>query len=201
MTTKDLVAIAEAYFSGLREKDMSRVPWHERVVFRGPLAPGYPEPIQGRQEVESWFRGLYPALGEIRVIEHANRRGAPCTRQVCGRRARKDYRTGELLRSSARLDYEPIVATPGQIAADVRTRKELRPFDETELATPQGCAERLGDHRAALTVPEDVHRFYRPAGTRPECGYRCPDVAWSGATDPNGASRAHPGRGSRPRRL
>jgi hypothetical protein len=49
---------------------MSRVPWHESVLFRGPLAPGYPEPIQGRQAVESWFSGLYPVLGEVRVIEH-----------------------------------------------------------------------------------------------------------------------------------
>lgn len=70
MTTKDLVAVAEAYFSGLRTKDTSRVPWHDHVVFRGPLAPGYPEPIQGRQAVESWFSGLYPVLGEVRVIEH-----------------------------------------------------------------------------------------------------------------------------------
>ena len=70
MTTKDLVAVAEAYFSGLREKDMSRVPWHDRVVFRGPLAPGYPEPLEGRESVESWFAGLYPVLGEVRVIEH-----------------------------------------------------------------------------------------------------------------------------------
>jgi hypothetical protein len=68
--TADLVAVAEAYFGGLRTKDMSRVPWHERVSFRGPLAPGYPEPIQGRQAVESWFSGLYPVLGEVRVIEH-----------------------------------------------------------------------------------------------------------------------------------
>jgi hypothetical protein len=70
VTTKDLIAVAETYFSGLREKDMSRVPWHDRVVFRGPLAPGYPEPIQGREAVESWFSGLYPVLGEVRVIEH-----------------------------------------------------------------------------------------------------------------------------------
>lgn len=70
MNTQDLAAIAEAYFSGLRSKDMSRVPWHDDVVFRGPLAPGYPEPIQGRRAVESWFAGLYPVLGEVRVIEH-----------------------------------------------------------------------------------------------------------------------------------
>ena len=70
MNTKDLVAVAEAYFSGLRRKDMSGVPWHEHIVFRGPLAPGYPEPLQGREAVEAWFSGLYTVLGEIRVIEH-----------------------------------------------------------------------------------------------------------------------------------
>lgn len=70
MNTADLITVAEAYFHGLRTKDMSRVPWHDDVVFRGPLAPGYPEPIDGRQGVESWFSGLYPVLGEVRVIEH-----------------------------------------------------------------------------------------------------------------------------------
>lgn len=70
MNTADLIAVAEAYFDGLRTKDMSRVPWHENVSFRGPLAPGYPDPIQGRQALESWFSGLYPVLGEVRVIGH-----------------------------------------------------------------------------------------------------------------------------------
>lgn len=70
MNTANLIAVAEAYFDGLRAKDMSHVPWHEHVRFRGPLAPGYPEPIQGRQAVETWFSGLYAVLGEVRVIEH-----------------------------------------------------------------------------------------------------------------------------------
>src|SRR5688572_6090793 len=70
MTRERLIAAAEAYFSGLRAKDMSRVPWHPDVVFRGPLTPAYPQPIRGRAAVEEWFVGLYPALGEVRVIEH-----------------------------------------------------------------------------------------------------------------------------------
>ena len=70
MTSSDLIAVAEAYFSGLRTKDMSRVPWHDDLVFRGPLAPGYPEPMMGRQAVQAWFSGLYPVLGDVRVIEH-----------------------------------------------------------------------------------------------------------------------------------
>ena len=70
MNTAHLITAAEAYFNGLRTKDMSGVPWHEDISFRGPLAPGYPEPLVGRQAVESWFSGLYPVLGEVRVIEY-----------------------------------------------------------------------------------------------------------------------------------
>ena len=70
MTPRDLVAVAEADFAGLRETVMSSVPWHEMVVFRGPLAPGYPDPILGRAAVDSWCAGLYPVLGEVLVIEH-----------------------------------------------------------------------------------------------------------------------------------
>jgi DinB superfamily/SnoaL-like domain len=65
-----LVNVAETYFQGLAQKDMSRVPWHPDVVFRGPLAPGAPEPLRGSTAVRSWFEGLYPALGRVDVIEH-----------------------------------------------------------------------------------------------------------------------------------
>jgi hypothetical protein len=65
-----LVSTAEAYFRGLAARDVSVVPWHPGVVFRGPLTPGAPEPLQGAAAVRSWFEGLYPALGRIEVIEH-----------------------------------------------------------------------------------------------------------------------------------
>lgn len=65
-----LVTVAEMYFRGLAKKDMSQVPWHPDVVFRGPLAPGAPEPLRGRAAVLSWFEGLYPALGPVDIIEH-----------------------------------------------------------------------------------------------------------------------------------
>ena len=65
-----MIAVAESYFRGLARKDMSGVPWHENIVFRGPLAPGFPDPIRGRAAVESWFSGLYPVLGEVRVLDH-----------------------------------------------------------------------------------------------------------------------------------
>lgn len=65
-----LIKVAETYFRGLGQKDVSQVPWHPDVVFRGPLAPGAPEPLRGRAAVRSWFDGLYPALGPVEVIEH-----------------------------------------------------------------------------------------------------------------------------------
>ena len=65
-----LVTVADAYFRGLAQKNMSQVPWHPDVVFRGPLAPGAPEPLRGSAAVRSWFEGLYPALGPVEVIEH-----------------------------------------------------------------------------------------------------------------------------------
>jgi hypothetical protein len=65
-----LVMVADAYFRGLAQKNMSQVPWHPDVVFRGPLAPGAPEPLRGSAAVRSWFEGLSPALGAVEVIEH-----------------------------------------------------------------------------------------------------------------------------------
>jgi hypothetical protein len=65
-----LVTVADAYFRGLAQKNMSQVPWHPDVVFRGPLAPGEPEPLRGSAAVQSWFEGLYAALGPVEVIEH-----------------------------------------------------------------------------------------------------------------------------------
>jgi DinB family protein/SnoaL-like protein len=65
-----LLMVADAYFDGLARKNMSQVPWHPDVLFRGPLAPGAPEPLRGSATVRSWFEGLYPALGAVDVIEH-----------------------------------------------------------------------------------------------------------------------------------
>jgi hypothetical protein len=67
---RQLVAAAEAYFQGLARKDVSRVPWHPEVIFRGPLTPDSPAPLRGHAAVQAWFAGLYPALGGIDVIEH-----------------------------------------------------------------------------------------------------------------------------------
>jgi hypothetical protein len=66
-----LRAIANTYFEGLAKKDLSRVPWDENVTLRSPLAPGgLDSPLQGKPAVLAWFAGLYPVLGEVKVIEH-----------------------------------------------------------------------------------------------------------------------------------
>ena len=65
-----LMQCAEAYFEGIRRKDMSDVPWHRDLALRSPLAPGFPEPLIGRDAVVQWFAGLYPALGGVEVIAH-----------------------------------------------------------------------------------------------------------------------------------
>src|SRR5688500_18997744 len=64
-------SIAEAYFKGLAQRDLSAVPWAEDVVLRSPLAPGGLEtPLVGQQAVRDWFAQLYPVLGETKVLEH-----------------------------------------------------------------------------------------------------------------------------------
>jgi DinB family protein/SnoaL-like protein len=67
---RHLVAGAEEYFRGLAQKDMSRVPWHPDIVFRGPLTPEAPRPLRGEAAVRAWFEGLYPALAAVEVLEH-----------------------------------------------------------------------------------------------------------------------------------
>jgi hypothetical protein len=66
-----LTAIAEAYFAGLAQKDLSAVPWATDVILHSPLAPGGLEtPLVGRQAVRDWFAQLYPVLGATQVLEH-----------------------------------------------------------------------------------------------------------------------------------
>src|SRR5688500_14419963 len=64
-------AIAETYFAGLAQRDLSAVPWAAGVVLHTPLAPGGLEtPLVGEQAVRDWFAQLYPVLGATNVIEH-----------------------------------------------------------------------------------------------------------------------------------
>ena len=66
-----LKAVAEAYFAGMGQKDMSHVPWADDVVLRSPLAPGgLDTPLVGRAAVLAWFASLYPVLGAMHIIEY-----------------------------------------------------------------------------------------------------------------------------------
>ncbi len=65
-----LQSIADGYFSGLTKGDVSGVPYDDDVVFRTPLAAGgSEEPIRGKLALLEFFAGIYPALGEVRVVD------------------------------------------------------------------------------------------------------------------------------------
>ena len=67
----ELRAIAERYFEGLAQHDVSQVPWDDEVILHAPLAPGgYDEPIVGKAAVQAYFASLYGVLGTVTVIEH-----------------------------------------------------------------------------------------------------------------------------------
>lgn len=64
-------AAADAYFSGLANRDLSAVAYDEHVQFRTPLAPGGSAvPILGRIAVLDFFAGLYAALGDVNVVDY-----------------------------------------------------------------------------------------------------------------------------------
>jgi hypothetical protein len=67
-------AIVESYFAAIANHDFSAVPFAENVVLRSPLAPPNQEipyenyPLEGKEAVLAWFRGLYPALGPTKLL-------------------------------------------------------------------------------------------------------------------------------------
>jgi SnoaL-like domain len=67
---KALRTIVDAYFDGLNSKDLSGVPWHDRVSLRTPLAPGGANiPIVGIANVRDFFNGIAPLIGDVTVAE------------------------------------------------------------------------------------------------------------------------------------
>ena len=57
-----LRAIADAYFGGLTQGDVSHVPYDENVLFRTPLAAGGSDvPLRGRSALLDFFAGIYAA--------------------------------------------------------------------------------------------------------------------------------------------
>jgi hypothetical protein len=119
-----LIAAADAYFQGLAQKDVSGVPWHHDVVFRGPLAPGFPGPLVGRASAVEWFAGLYPALGAVEVIDHhvneaetaiATRANVYITQPPCVLRVVDRFvidAAGEIREQENHYDPRPALAPP-----------------------------------------------------------------------------------------
>lgn len=69
-----LKTTAESYFTGLRRKKFSEIPFCENIVFRAPIAAGGSgKPIHGKKDLfEKWWKGLEPALDgmQISIVDH-----------------------------------------------------------------------------------------------------------------------------------
>lgn len=65
----ELRAAANAYFDALRTGDLARVPWHDDIILRTPIAPGgTDQPITGGENVRSFFQAIAPAITTVTVI-------------------------------------------------------------------------------------------------------------------------------------
>jgi hypothetical protein len=65
-----LRAVVDAYFNGLKHKDLSQVPWHHDVVLRTPLAPGGADtPIHGDENVREFFNAIAPLVTDVTITE------------------------------------------------------------------------------------------------------------------------------------
>jgi glyoxylase I family protein len=70
------VEAVEAYFDGLRRKDLSQVPFAPSVSFESPLSPA----ILGVKAVTEFLSGVFPALKDVRVKQHIVEDGYVATR-------------------------------------------------------------------------------------------------------------------------
>jgi hypothetical protein len=62
----------KAYFDGIKEKDMSRVPWAKDATLRTPLNPAGGESalIRGRNAILDFFTGILPAVRSLRFLRY-----------------------------------------------------------------------------------------------------------------------------------
>jgi hypothetical protein len=91
---------ADAYFTGLVTKDVSRVPYAENVVFRTPLSDAV---ITGKANVLALFAGIYALLGEIRIDDYFvnDDLTAICVKAEVGLTSAKTLRVVDLFRIDA----------------------------------------------------------------------------------------------------
>jgi hypothetical protein len=64
-----LIEVTRSYFCGLQNRDLSLIPYDERVSLRAPLAPGgVNRTMQGKAALErDWWQPLQPALKGLQV--------------------------------------------------------------------------------------------------------------------------------------
>lgn len=67
-----LRAVADDYFKALEAKNFARIPYHDKVVLRAPLAPGgVNAPLSGREALRTtWWPPLVPAIGKVKVLDY-----------------------------------------------------------------------------------------------------------------------------------
>lgn len=66
-----LRAAANAYFKGLATKTLSFIPYDANVILHAPLAPGgAANPLKGKAAVLTFFEGVLPAVGLVKVLDH-----------------------------------------------------------------------------------------------------------------------------------
>jgi hypothetical protein len=65
----ELQAIAWAYFDGLAQHDLSKVPYADNIILHASLNPngGADNPIIGKDKVVAFFAGMLPAIGAVQV--------------------------------------------------------------------------------------------------------------------------------------
>ena len=56
----------ESYLNGLKQKDLSNVPFAPDVTFESPLSPK----LEGKEQVVEFLTGLFPAINDIRIQRH-----------------------------------------------------------------------------------------------------------------------------------
>jgi len=62
----------KAYFDGIAEKNMSRVPWSKDATLRTPLNPegGESVLIRGREAILEFFTGILPAVRNLKFLHY-----------------------------------------------------------------------------------------------------------------------------------
>jgi predicted ester cyclase len=60
------ITVVELYLDGLKQKDISQVPFAQDVTFEGPLSPK----LSGIAAIREFLTGLFPVINDIRIKRH-----------------------------------------------------------------------------------------------------------------------------------